>query len=380
MARLPISRVVDVTLTRNDRFATRRGFGVPLIITSASTGPVSSAVRTKLYGSMDEVAADWDADDEAYLAAQTMFSQNPRPRQVKIGYVGAGVLAAEPSLDIVNELDAVYDFDQDWYWLGFTKEFRDKELLDDVFAWVDTKSKHMHIASNDVNTENAANTTSVAARNKKIRARSGVFYHTNAVRYPDMGLIAYGARRDFDQPNTAYTAKFKRLIGIEAVNIGSAAVQAVTGFVPQIGLDAAQGHYANTYVNIGGLDMIVEGTMLDGSFMDELHAADWMIARAEEELLSVLATNDRVAYTNNGMQLLVAAVESVLNRAYVAGLIADFDDPDTGELLPAFEIAVERVEAIPASQRRQRVAPLIDARFRYAGAVHYTSARFTMNY
>lgn len=380
MARLPISRVVDVTLTRNDRFATRRGFGVPLILTSQTGAVVDATTRTKTYGTIDEVAADWEATDEAYLAAQAMFSQNPRPRQIKIGYVGSGVLGASPTLQIANELDAVYDMDQDWYWLGFTKEFRDQAMLDNVMAWVDTKSKQFHIASNDAGTKTVANTTSVAARNKKVRARSGVFYHDNAVRYPDMALIAYSSRRDFDQPNSAYTAKFKRLVGVEAINVGSAAVQAITGFVPQIGLDAAQGHYANTYVNIGGLDMVVEGTLLDGSFIDELHAADWMIARTEEELLSVLANNDRVPYTNNGMQLLVSAVESVLNRAYVAGLIADFDDPDTGDLLPAYEIAVERVEAIPASQRRQRVAPVIDARFRYAGAVHYTSARFTMNF
>ena len=94
-------------------------------------------------------------------------------------------------------------------------------------------------------------------------------------------------------------------------------------------------------------------------------------------MLSALANNARIAYTNKGIQILVSAVETVLNRARVAGLIAETTD-ENGELLPEYEISVERVENIPASQRRQRIAPVIDAKFRYAGAVHYTSARFTM--
>jgi hypothetical protein len=53
----------------------------------------------------------------------------------------------------------------------------------------------------------------------------------------------------------------------------------------------------------------------------------------------------------------VDGVEAVMNRAYVAGLIADYTDPESGDLLPAYELQVEPVEAIPESQRRQRIAP-----------------------
>lgn len=379
MARLPVSRVVDVTLSKLDRFATRQGFGVPIIITSvAQANKVDATTRTKVYGSMEEVASDHPSSTEAYKAALAMFSQNPRPRQIKIGYIAPGTFAGTPSPTIQAELDVLYGFDPDWYWITFTKEFRDKAVLDDAFAWVDGKRRHLHIESNAVETESASDTASVAARNKLKRARTGVFYHTDAALYPASALIGFCARRDFDRPDDAYTAKFKRLIGISTINKGSAAVQAVTGFIPAIGLDSAQGHYANTYVNIGGLDMVVEGSLLDGSFIDELHAADWIIARTEEAMLSALANNARIAYTNKGIQILVSAVEGVMNRARVAGLIAEYTDDSTGDLLPEYEISVERVESIPASQRRQRIAPVIDCKFRYAGAVHYTSARFTM--
>lgn len=382
MARLPFSRIVDVSLTKLDRFARRRGFGTPLILTSDDTGVVDASTRTKVYGTMEEVAVDYASTTEPYKAALAMFSQSPRPRQIKIGFVDDGVLdTPTPDPTIGAELDAIYAYDNDWYWLTMTSEFRDLAILDTVMAWVDAKQKLFIITSNAVGHEDPANTTALAPRNKGVRQRSAVFYHPTAAEYPDAAYIAVLSRFDFDQRNSAYTGKFKKLVGITPANIASAAVQGATGFVPAIGVSTATGHLANVYVDIGGINMTVEGTMLDGGFIDELHFADWLIARTEEELLSTLANQPgRIPYTNKGMQILVGAVESVMNRAFIAGAIADTEDPDTGVSLPASEISTEKVEDVPASQRRQRIAPPIDVRFRYAGAIHFSTCRFLFQF
>ena len=383
MPTLPANRVVDVTLTKQDRFAIRRGFGVPLILTSDvdSSSPVDATTRTKVYGSMEEVAADWADTSEAYKAAQAMFSQNPRPLQVKIGFVDEGTLATTPSPTITAELNAVYDYDRDWYWLTMTGEFRDLDILDDVITWAEAKPILFFMDSNDVLTEDPNDTTSVAARNKNDFTRSAIFYGRKTDEYPAAAAIARASRFNFDTRDSAYTLKFKGLRGITRANITSAEDQAITGFIPAIGLSAAAGHFANVYVDQGGIGMVKEGTMLDGGFVDELHFADWLIARTEEELLSTLANAPgRIPYTNKGMAQLQAAVEGVCNRAVIAGAIAEVDDPETGELTPAYEIIQERVEDVPATQRRQRIAPPIDVRFRAAGAVHYSSVRYLMQF
>lgn len=211
MARLPISRVVDVTLTRQDRFATTRGFGVALILTTDASGPLDASTRTRVYGSMQEVEADWGATTEPYKAALAVFSQNPSPRQLKIGYVDAGVLDDPASPTITEELDALYAADPDWYWLTTTREFRDTAILDDIFAWTDARPLLCIVDSNDALMEDPTDTTNVAARNKMTRERAGVFYHTDATVYPAAALIGYCARRNIDEANSAYTAKFKRL-------------------------------------------------------------------------------------------------------------------------------------------------------------------------
>ena len=382
MAKLPISRVVDVTLTREDNFATRTGFGVALILsTTAVADQVDSTHRTKLYGSMDEVAEDWISTTPAYKSALAVFSQNPRPKQLKIGFIDDGVLTEPTPLPTMQaELDAIYAADPDWYWLLFTSEIRDEAALDDAIDWIETKSRILLLDSNDVATEAAGTATSIAARNKVTHERTAVFYHTDAAANLAAAAVGYCARRDLDQANTAYTLKFKKLIGQSPINKGSSVVQAVTGFVPATGLDSAQGHLANTYVEIGGLQMVVEGNVLSGAFIDEIHAGDWIIARTQEEELSRLANNDAIPMTNEGVQILVDGVEAVLGRAFVAGLIAGMTDPDTGEELPAYQIRVERVEDLLASQRRQRIAPVIEATFRYSGAVHYASVRYTMTF
>jgi hypothetical protein len=375
MAVQPIERVVSVTVTRQDNFPSIRGFGTPLIVTDETTGPLDETVRTKMYSSMDEVAADWEATDEAYKVANTIFSQRVRPTQIKIGFRASGT-----GDSIEDEMDAISAYDTDWYQVIPTKHIRGVgEEEDALIVWTESKSKILFLGTSDANVKVLNHTTNVAARNKLKFDRTAIFFNANANEYLEAAVAAYTATRNFDRPNTAYTSKFKRMFGVTLLNEPSNIVQIITGFVPPLGLNAQAGHYANVFVNIGGAPMLVEGNVLSGAFIDEIHMADWLIARTQEELLGILSTNDKIAMTDPGVEILVSGVRAVMNRAVNAGLIAeDFDDD--GSLLPSYEITPTRVRSISAAQRRQRVAPPIRGRFRAAGAVHYATVDFTMTF
>ncbi|MEJ8308602.1 DUF3383 family protein [Agrobacterium larrymoorei] len=381
MAVLPYSRVVDVSLSRNDAFPSRRGFGIQLIITTESVaGKVDPTNRTKLYGSIEEVAADWATTTSAYKAALSAFSQNPRPRQIKIGHVADD--GTMTSAELTAQLDLLYAFDSDWYFLTIAANLRDVAALSGLLTWIQAKPKLAIIDSNDVDTENpASTTTSLASANKGDFDRAGVFYHTNAAAYPAASLAAYMQTRNFDDANTAYTAKFKNLPGVPAVNIGSAALTAVTGFVPGVGQSEAAGHMANTYIDIGSRNFVVEGSTLTANvFLDEIHSTDWIIARTEEETLGILLNNARIKFDDSGMQMLAGAVRTVMQQATRAGLIASDLNPETGEYEAAVEITVPSVFDVPESQRKARIAPAIQCRFRYAGAIHYAVVRYQMTF
>lgn len=380
MAILPYNRVVNVTLTRNDAFPSRRGFGTALILTTTSkAGQVDSSHRTKLYASIEEVAVDWLTSTDVYKAALSAFSQNPRPLQIKVGYVSVDV--SPTAAELQAELNLLYDADQDWYFITTDSTLRDVAHADGLIAWTEAKSKLAILDSNAVATQTQGDTTSIAARNKGDFERTGVFYHTDANQYPAIALGAYMSTRNFDDANTAYTGKFKNLKGISAVNLGSAAISAITGFTPGVGQSEAVGHMANTYINIGGRNFVVEGSTLTANvFLDEIHTTDWIIARTEEEALGILLNNARVPFTDAGMQTLASAARTVMQQATRAGLIALDLDPETGDYAPAVEITVPSVFDVPESQRKARIAPAITVRFRYAGAVHYTTINYTMTF
>ncbi len=69
-----------------------------------------------------------------------------------------------------------------------------------------------------------------------------------------------------------------------------------------------------------------------------------------------------------------------MRQATRAGLIASDIDPATGKYAPAVVFNIPGAFDVPESQRKTRVAPEISVRFRYAGAVHYTTINYRMTY
>lgn len=80
---IPVSRVVNVNILTSPIFPARRGFGLLLILGSASILPLHE--RSREYASIDEVQADFGSNTEEYKAALAFFQQNPNPHTLRIG-------------------------------------------------------------------------------------------------------------------------------------------------------------------------------------------------------------------------------------------------------------------------------------------------------
>lgn len=384
MAKIPYSRVVNVSLSRNDSFPTRRGFGTQLILThTAVSGVVDATKRTKLYASLQEVEADYPASTSTYKAAATAFSQNPRPVRLKVGYVAtpAGADDAAKKAAFITSLNSLVDYDQSWYMATITADMRDQPYLSGLVEWIESQPKIAMIDSNDVNLKDPADTTNIAARHKGTVERTAVFYHEDVDAYLAASMAAYMSTRVFDDADSAYTLKFKKAPTVDAVNIGSSALTAVTGFVEGIGQSETAGHLANTLIDIGDQNFLVEGSVLSQNvFIDEIHATDWIVARTEEEALALFLNNARIPFTDQGLQQIASVPRMIMAQAVRAGIVAKDLDPATGNYEPAFEITVPSVFDVPESQRKARIAPAIQVRFRYAGAIHYTTINYTMTF
>lgn len=81
---IPVSTVVNVDITIGATFPARAGFGTLNIVTDEDTGPLNLSERIRTYNNIDGVAEDWGSDTEAYKAATSYFSQQPKPTRLKI--------------------------------------------------------------------------------------------------------------------------------------------------------------------------------------------------------------------------------------------------------------------------------------------------------
>lgn len=375
---LPYSRVVDVNVSRNDRFPTRRGFGTGLLLTTvAIAGILDADNRTKIYANMDEVAADHSAVTEVYAGMATAFAQENAPLRMKVGFTGA--LTDANSLS--DAMDEILDADQDFYAVLITQSMRDQDYLDGLVSWIETRSKVALIDSNDVLLQDATDTTNIAARHKGTVERTAIFYHTEVSANLAAAAWAYMATRNLDQANSAYTVKFKPANTINNVKIGVAGITAVTGFVEGIGQSEAAGHLANTLVDIGQQNFITEGSVLrQNVFLDEIHMTDWLVARTEEETLAMFLNNAVIPMTNQGMQQIAAVPRSVMAQGVRSGIVAQDLNPLTGDYEPAYTIDVPDVFDIQEAQRKSRISPVIAVKFRAAGAVHFTTINYAISF
>ena len=79
---LPLSDTVTLTITQDSVGVARAGFGVPLLLSAYA----AFAERVRYYGSLAEVAADFPVTSSPeYLAANAIFSQEPKPTRIAIG-------------------------------------------------------------------------------------------------------------------------------------------------------------------------------------------------------------------------------------------------------------------------------------------------------
>ena len=378
--KLPYSRVIKVDVNRRTSFPTRRGFGTQLILTgTAVTGQVDASHRTKLYTTIQEVQADYAANTTVYAAALAAFSRNPRPIRLKIGFIDLTV--ATNAANMIAQLNLLNDSDAAWYVVTIDKAMRDHARLDGLAQWIEAQEKQAFVDSNDVLTKDPADLLSFAARNKGLYERTSVMWHDNADTYTASSMAAYLSTRNFDDKDSHYTMKFRKAPGIPPVNIGSAALTAITGFVEQIGQNKTEGHCANALVDIGDQTFLVEGsTLTQNTFIDEIHAADWLKARSEEEGLALYLNNARIPFTDQGMEQLASVPRMIMQLGVKAGIVASDFNPSTGEYEEAWNVEVPSIFDVPESQRKARIAPAIVTNFRFAGAVHWSALQFNMSF
>jgi len=293
-----VATVIDTALGANGDCYYKDG---RFHINSGTTGATSTITLLSTVAA----PAGTDISGSSYLDGDTAYSvSNPGGSYLSQGQVAETVEAAITAIENVNN---------SWYAMSSLKAFRDITDTQSMATAIESRRKMFFIASNDASvlTLGDTSTFSYFLKNNNYK-RSGVLYHDNTNRYPDMSLLGQQLAKPVGSTNWAY----KTLAGIAEGALYD--IDPVT--LTETQKDAAIDVNCNLYSTTLGADFTYFGTMgggknvdKDGEFIDIIRNIDFLQARVEEGLLSLLVEKDIIPYTNAGISMVDNRLKSMLD-------------------------------------------------------------------
>ncbi len=250
---------------------------------------------------------------------------------------------ADPGL--AADLNAIVAVDNDWYGVAMDSDSGAEILA--LAAWLETKKKIGVVQSMDSNIPDSAAIDDIASQMELAAyTRTWGLFSRNVNN--DYRCAAWLSKEIVKQPGSS-TWAHKTLAGITADNLKS-------GWETTIN-NKKWSHYTA----VGGRNVTFESMTPAGEFADIIHFIDWLHARVQESVWDVLASNDKIPFTDRGVELVASAIRQILRQGVqVGGLKGD----------PAPTVTFPRVADVSTANRANRILP--DGKFtaELAGAIH----------
>lgn len=413
-----IDNIIQITISRESAAVATASFNIPLILASFT----NFSERARTYTDMDAVAEDFNSTDKAYILAQKEFGQSAvgaTPPSVVIGrrqvdsttftpvvadatdytvtvngtpytitsgtgatataivtalkaaigtptgitLSGTATLTVAPTTQgspwsvsastnltaanlastesMADALDAISVVNSVWYAV-----VSDTHVQAEVVALSDAVASRRKIfgtSSQDPTVITTGTTDVAAVLSAKSASRTyGVYLPTADTEYPEAAWM--GAQLPYTPGSNDWD--FKRLSGVTVSSLSDTA---------RVNLRAKN---MNMYTAVGGLNVMQDGNMFDGTPIDEIIGTDWLYARLQEQIYFRLVNTLKIPMTNAGLVIIENEIRSVLSQAEANGLIAR-----------GWSVSVPDVSEIPVTLRAARTAGVFQFRARLAGSI-----------
>jgi len=282
------------------------------VFTSDTTGVASTLTLLQTVA----VPAGTDISGTGFLDGDVIKSPtNPGGSLLSQGQI------AETAADM---LTAVKNVNNAWYALGLIKALRDIQFTEDLSDALESNRNIMITVTNDPNTLVLGSAASLAAKLKaKNYKRTSLVYHDNSNVYPDWSWMGQQLPKDVGSTNWSY----KTLAGIAE----GASQNIEASSITQTQIDAAEDVNANVYTTTLGASFIYFGTMTggknidkEGEFIDIIINIDFLQARVEEGLMSLLLEKDIIPFTDGGITIVDTRLKNLLQTyGVVQGILVD---------------------------------------------------------
>lgn len=267
-----IDDIVKVTINALDGSVGRKGFGVPLFVTTTT----QLEARVEYYeGSPTDILAALITDgfatsDAAYLMVQTALSQEPRINRVALGQQLAG------DANVAAAMNAILAYDSEGWYQVAHETVIEADILS--IAGIIEATPHIYIAQTADAAVLAGTAGNVALDLQSANYnRSAVIYHNVGSERADAAWIGRGAAFNLDTVGGHGTWANKVLTGITPDTLSGTQRSAI------------QNANGNTYERRLGQNVTRKGKMASGRFIDSTVAIDFIDQRLTENVFAYVA-------------------------------------------------------------------------------------------
>lgn len=366
---LPLKDVVNVIVNLSSRSAVRSGFNLSMLIGDSEV--LNTEKRVAVYSSINSMTDDgFTPDMPEYKAAQIYFSQSSNPSKVAIGYWDSG------NESLAESIAACRAFNLEWWGcvpLGKTAESGD---------FVPAESEEILEAALTVESSTPDTVMICSSADLKclgdLKARS--YRRTLGVFSDDtmkaVAITGYAMGANTGLANSAYTLKFKKLVGVTVDPLKEAQVS------------DAEAVNANVYINRGATyDLFEQGTMADGTWFDEVINLDMLSNNIQLSVMDLLTKATKIPQTEGGVATIINAFLPDLNKAVNIDFLAPgiwtnpgFMDLEQGDALEnGYLVMHEAVDDQSVADREARICPPIYVALKLAGAMHSVVIQLNVN-
>lgn len=328
------NRYVNVEITRQTTSITKEAFGFPLLVTTEKAAPY------KEYKSLAELTVDFAAETEMNKMAARVFGQKKKPAKVAT-FGQVYVAETNTPAELSTALSELVKTHGDFFYLLCTDQT--DGVITEISNWNKTQTR-LYFAS----TSNPTLHVTLKDNENTI-----LLVHPKPETYPAAAWVGDAAPRDVG----SYTYTFKELKGIEPANYTDEELDAI-----EVG--------ASSYIRVGGRNITSKGVTTSGEYIDIVQGQYYLHSEITNGIFEMLATTDKVVFSNGGINSTVAVLETKLKEAAVAGVIAKDDNEQ-----PLYEVVAPELAAIPRDSKIKRTLPNVNWDATVEGAIENVDIR-----
>ena len=213
-------------------------------------------------------------------------------------------------------------------------------------AWSETQVKIFFYCVSDADVKTAVDTDIWSFMQNLNYDRTAQLWHPNSQTEEIPSFLEAGQMGEalpFDPGSQNW--KFKTIVGVASYGLTSTESSNMIGTID----DPTGGKNGNVYTSIAGIDIIQNGQVASGEYIDVIRGLDWLKARLQENLFALFTSdvNRKVPYTDGGIQTVVNNTEGTLNDGAEQGIIVKEDITITAPLAKDVSAAQKAARNLP---------------------------------